>query len=34
VAGLGVDVTDLLAAAAADPRAPLPALGSRPPLTS
>jgi Condensation domain len=34
VAGLAVDVADLLAAAAADPRAPLPPLGSRPPLTS
>jgi hypothetical protein len=34
VAGFAVDVSDLLAAAAADPRAPLPPLGSRPPLTS
>ena len=34
VAGLAVDIADLLAAAAADPRAPLSPLGSRPPLTS
>ena len=34
VAGLAVDIADLLAAAAIDPRAPLPPLGSRPPLTS
>jgi hypothetical protein len=34
VAGLAVDIADLLAAAAADPRVPLPPLGSRPPLTS
>ena len=34
VAGLAVDIADLLAAAAADPRAPLPPLGSRPPLPS
>ena len=34
VAGLAVDIADLLAAAAADPRAPLPPFGSRPPLTS
>jgi hypothetical protein len=33
VAGLAVDIADLLAAAAADPWAPLPPLGSRPPLT-
>ena len=34
VAGLAVDIADLLTAAAADVRAPLPPLASRPPLTS